>query len=1011
MKLISENAFEELFIEKLKQNFWSIQKDINRIGKNSVFDYDLLKTKIMEINNTSEVNAIKAINKIKLISDQAIESNIIGFKYLRDGVRVFDEVLQRNINIEIISKEVNQNSYVAIRQFEITNIIGGKRIPDILLFINGLPVIVIELKSPTANSSVHDAFKQNESLKVFSPSLWSFNVISIVSNQIVTKFGSITSNYKRFFSAGDWTDNENPIDRLLTREMVLSFIFKYEFFDNKSKIKYSPGLHQIRAVESTISKLKNAKDNRGGVIWHTQGSGKSVTMVMLARQILSNFNKATIIVVTDRKTLDRQLFSRFSEASEYLLSNPESVDSRKELIEKLNNKKAFGIYFTTVHKFNENTGVLSDRDDIFVLVDEAHRSQNNIDGQNVLSDTSKEYILKFGYARFMREAFPNSKLTGFTGTPLMGLEKETINIFGKYNDIYSMNDSVKDGSTVKIMYESRKVKINLNDKYLKEMDDIQKEYAKTLQSTDIQSKQKMDSLLKTIQGKIVLEDPDVILAKTRDILKHLEKRGSVLNGKAMIVATSRKAAFNYYKSIKELSPEIIDTVILVMTHNNKDSQNDSDLIVRKDKQVEVANEFRSNDSKYKVAIVVDMWLTGFDVPDLDVMYIDKVIKWHNLMQAIARVNRTFEYKGKVKESGLIVDYIGIWGYLSDAMIQYANGSEIGLDMIPEDIEIAKTKLIDLISVVEDNYFSNIVNFIELTPKEGYSFIMNSFDKILKMDAGEKNQFIKLSRKIKRLLKVSFTVINKEVSSSAKAIGIVNSLLSSSNTRDDELLIATKEKIKEAIEMAVNAKVAETEIKTTKINKDINQVAELLESEALQIAENNPTVASRMLADVINIKIKDISRTRPFFAKKASMKLKELLVKIDQEEEIDDLLTKLIELSKDMTNKSNEDVEYADPQMQAFFQVLSDDKHFERNMNSEALRKIAEELMIVSKRESAFGLKSLDAENILLWELKKILKNKYDYPPEELGGISGILVDKIKETIEFNPDYFVGKKEL
>jgi len=330
-------------------------------------------------------------------------------------------------------------------------------------------------------------------------------------------------------------------------------------------------------------------------------------MVMLVKAIIETMNNATIVVVTDRNTLDEQLLKRFLNAEGYLRNKAVAIASRKDLIEKLKDKKYFGIYFSTVQKFVEDTGALTTRDDLFILVDEAHRTQNNIGGEKDIDNCKRKIITKFGFARYMRNAFPNAKIVGFTGTPLMKqYDKDTTEIFGNYNHIYSMNDAVADNAVVPIHYEMRKVKLDLNQYYLDEMDEIQNEYINSLDFNDIISQQKVDTLLKSVKLKQILEDDDVIKAKATDILKHLTKRSAVLHGKAMIVASTRLAAFKYYQNIIIINPSLKDKVILVITESNKDSQAMKDVIVPKRDINKVAEEFRKDNSKYQIAIVVDM---------------------------------------------------------------------------------------------------------------------------------------------------------------------------------------------------------------------------------------------------------------------------------------------------------------------------------------------------------------------------------------------------------------------
>lgn len=1010
MRTLAEANFEDDVLETLSNNGWDIHYAFNRLNFNNAIDFKTLKEKIMTINNVTESNAEKALIEIKKISGSAVERNVLGTKFLIEGVKIFDDSVKRNINIKLVDIINSQNHYGVIRQLPMIDVNGKERYPDIVCFINGLPIIVMELKAPDANERLPEAFKQQDSLKRQFPSLYTFNVFDFLSNNIESKYGSITSPFKKYFNAGKWTQDENPISKICNKDIIWKFIHQYSFFNNDNTIKYIAALHQVEAVESTIIKMKEG-DHKGGVVWHTQGSGKSITMLMLTKAILGTFATATTLVVTDRNSLDRQLFGNFSGCSDYLMSKPIEVDSRKDLIQKLNDKKHFGVYFTTVQKFSSETGSLSNRDDIFILIDEAHRSQNNIEGERKLNKETQEFIMTFGFAKFMRDAFPNAVLTGFTGTPLMG-DKMTTDIFGGYNHKYSMNDSVADGSTVPIFYESRKVEIKLHEDYLELMDQIQHTYAKTLDANDVQSEDKMKSLLKTVQAKKILEDPDVVEAKVKDILKHLSIRKNVLHGKAMIVASSRKSAFEYYKAIIDQEPERRKSTILVMTHNNKDEKHEEQMIVPKHQINEVAAEFRKPNSIYKIAIVVDMWLTGFDVPDLDVMYIDKVIKWHNLMQAIARVNRVYEDKEKVKESGLVVDYLGIWKYLSDALAQYANGNNEAVDIIPEDIEKAREKLLDELEIINNNFIPGVKEFSKLDSKEQYTFIMNGLNIVLSFDKTKKNAFILKARALNRLMKIVFTSIDKGLSTAIKAIQVINSLLSTHNTQDDEELRITIDKITEAIESAVDAEKSDIFIRSTQINKDINKVAELLEEEASQLKENNPQVAKKLLEDAINGRIAELKKYRPIFSKKASDKLREILMKLEKDENINKVVEMLIVLSKEIKDKMLEDPEFSDPHLQAFFTILAEDEFLSHNQNSEVLKAIAEDLMTVIKENitDQFYINK-KVKKIVGLELKKILKNKYNYPPDQLGGLSKILIDRINDTISFNSEYFVDKKEV
>lgn len=1007
-KTVSEQAFEEKVESELNSLGWVSKKDFPRKDLREVFDFDLLKEKIITINKVSDSISNLALNEIKKISDDLIDMNIKAHQMLINGIKIYNPDEERFITVKIVSNVPFENDFNLVRQFEVSN--GDSvRIPDITLFINGIPIAVMELKGPLALEGVNDAFDQNESLKRHSPKLFSFNVLNFVSNDLITKYGSLTSSFKHFYGWNNWKTKEGktPVEFLFNKEMIIKLINLYTFYSTEQNpVKYLAAPHQIRAVEATIEKLKKANDTRGGVVWHTQGSGKSVTMVFLTKAIITTFNKATVLLVTDRNTLDKQLYQRFLNAEGYLRTKADLIESRKDLVSKLDSKKHFGIYFSTVQKFTEETGVLSNRDDIFMLVDEAHRTQNNIDGERVLSKETEEIALKFGYARFMRDAFPNAKITGFTGTPLMKYDSDTRAIFGEYNDVYSMNDAVSDGATVPINYEMRKIKFELNSDYLREMDAIQSEYLKSLDGDDISSQAKIEALLKSVKITAVLEDDDVIKAKVHDMINHLSIRKKILHGKAMIVANSRNAAYKYYKVITDEFPEYKDKTILVMTESNKDSEEMQKAIVKRTNIDEVASEFRKSNSKYKIAIVVDMWLTGFDVPDLDVMYMDKIIKWHNLMQAIARVNRTYADKVVSKESGLIVDYIGIWKYLSDALVQYASGSTGSMDIEIEDVRKGREKLNEAFDLLDDFYIKGIKQFDLLSSSEKYSFVMSSYNDVLSFNLQKKNEFIKLARKIKRFFKIAYSIISDKEATISKGVEIINSLLTAASVQQDDQLILTIEAIKQAVEKAVDTKTTDVEVMSSKLTKDINQVAYILQEEADTLIKTSPKVAIQLLKSSLQAQLKELERVRPVFAKKASDKLRDIINELEKTDDIERTIEIIRELSKEIVNEKNKPLEFDEPQLQAFFEIISNDAYLSHNNNSEVLRKIATELMSVVKENITDQFKNNPkVRTKVLVELKKLLKTKYNYPPEQLGGTSGILVDLISKEIKINEGYF------
>lgn len=1011
LQFLEERRFEEEIVEKLVNLGWEQISNIKRNDTQEVFDFSLLQEQIKEINHVNDEIAVAAINRIKKINDTYRIMNKECWSLLIEGIKVYDKVTKLTRTIKLISQDSGKNKYQVVRQLPISD---GQQLrrPDIILYVNGLPMVIFELKAPLAIENLEDAFKQNESLKWQLPKLWAFNVMNFVSNRIVSLYGSTLAGFKRMHHVNDLKlrNGIDIFDFLFNKDNFYKIITTFSFYvtEENKDVKYMAAPHQIAAVLNTINRLKITGDNRGGVVWHTQGSGKSVTMVMLVKAIIEEMNNATIVVVTDRNTLDKQLYGRFLNAEDYLRNKVLAVASRKDLIEKLKDKKHFGIYFSTVQKFSEESKALTTRDNLFILVDEAHRTQNNIDGEKKISKEKEEYITKFGFARYMRDAFPNAKIVGFTGTPLMKYDKDTRQIFGDYNHIYSMNDAVADNAIVPIHYEMRKLKIDLNEDYLNEMDAIQKEYIDSLDFNDITSQQKIDTLLKSVKLKQILEDDDVIKTKATDMLKHLAKRKAVLHGKAMIVASTRLAAFKYYQAIIVLKPSLKDKVILVITENNKDSQVMKRAIVPKRDINKVAEEFRKDDSKYQIAIVVDMWLTGFDVPDLDVLYLDKIIKWHNLMQAIARVNRIYEDKNtkQVKENGLIVDYIGIWKKLADALLQYASGTEKTLDISIEDVNKAKEKLLESFKIINDFYIKDLDKFISLNSNEQYHFVIKAYEAILTKNQKDKNDFILLARKVRRFLKMTYSVVSQEEATIGKCIEIINSLISTSSLAQDENLQNTIELIKHAIAQAIDSKASEVSVSETKISKNINDVAEILALEAKDLEKSSPRVAIELMKDSIKANLQILQNMRPIFAKKASEKLKAIISTLEREEDVYKVMELLTALSKDVVNEKEKPLEFDDRQLQVFFEILSDDQYLKNNQNSEVLRRLAEELVDTIKKcgtEQYENNPQVKAN--IKTKLKLLLRTKYNYPPKHLGEISGLLVDRLTKEIRINKDFF------
>ena len=570
-----------------------------------------------------------------------------------------------------------RNSFVVANQW--TFVEKSTKRPDVLIFLNGFPVVLMELKSPSREeTSVSEAFSQIRNYMHEIPSMFTYNAFCVISDQTITKAGTITSDESRFveWKSKDGSYSTDPLpgfdvffEGIFPKARFLDILKNFICFSNEGieQRKIMAAYHQYFAVNKAIESTKKAigTDGRGGVFWHTQGSGKSLSMVFYSHLLQEHLNSPTIVVITDRNDLDNQLFGQFSKCSAFLRQNAEQAKSRAHLIELLEDRKANGIYFTTIEKFTESDSPLSERDNIVVIADEAHRSQYGL-GESVRLKSDEHgnttAVTSIGYARKVRDALPNATYIGFTGTPVSTKDHNTREIFGDYIDVYDMTQSVADGATRPIYYESRVIKLKLDEGTIGQIDRLYEGLEDEADPSVIEkSKRDLGKL------EVVLGNPKTIHSLVSDILEHYENnRELILTGKAMIVAYSRAIAVDIYREILRQRPGWTEKVAVVMTGDNRDPEDWHEIVGNKSHRKELEARFKDDGSPLKIAIVVDMWLTGFDLPSLATMYIYKPMAGHNLMQAIARVNRVFQDK----EGGLVVDYIGIAAALRQAMREY-----------------------------------------------------------------------------------------------------------------------------------------------------------------------------------------------------------------------------------------------------------------------------------------------------------------------------------------------------
>ena len=678
---INEDWFEQVIVEHLVDNLGYDHlygPDVRRSSDDyrDVFLPDVLPDALARINKGLPSAAIdEAILKISNVEGGTLEQRNETFNdYLQSGVEVryFDGEQDRDEIVRLLDfDDPGNNDFHVVNQW--TFVEYSEKRPDVIVFVNGMPLVMFELKSPSREETdASDAYKQLRQYMRQIPGMFVPNVFCVMSDMSETWVGTITADEDRFVAwksvDGDYSETKaatwkTMLDGMLPKERLLDIVRNFVCFNDSNDriVKIIAAYHQYFGVRKAIERATKAVEGDGkiGVFWHTQGSGKSLSMVFFAHLLQSRLDSPTIVVITDRNDLDDQLYGQFGRCSAFLRQTPVQAESRKDLKDLLEGREANGIIFTTMQKFTDGDEPLCDRSNVVVMVDEAHRGQY---GLTERMDASGK--VSVGAARVVRKALPNASYIGFTGTPIALEDRNTREIFGDYIDVYDMTQSVEDESTKPVYYESRVVALHLDENALGRIDDAYREFADQADEATVQkSKHDLGGL------DAIFDTPETIDALCRDIVEHYEEnRADVLAGKALIVAYSRPIAMKIYKRIMELRPGWKDKVGVVMTMSNQDPEEWFEVCGGSKHKKDMEQRFKNDDDPLKIAIVVDMWLTGFDVPSLSTMYVFKPMKGYNLMQAIARVNRVC----RGKEGGLVVDYIGIARALKQAMKDYTN---------------------------------------------------------------------------------------------------------------------------------------------------------------------------------------------------------------------------------------------------------------------------------------------------------------------------------------------------
>ena len=754
----TEADYESTIIELFENMGWRHVDgpELDRDYRDPLYE-EVLDDAIRRINPDMPESAIReAIFKLKNFDNaDIVHKNGVLMDYIQHGVEVrylVGSEERAGLVYLVDYKNPDNNSFVIANQW--TFIENSNKRPDVLLFLNGLPVVLMEFKSPSREETdASEAYAQIRNYMHEIPSMFIYNCICVMSDHLTSKAGTITSGEDRFM---EWKTRDGSYENtqyaqfdtffegMFQKERLLDIIKNFICFSNEGlkQFKILAGYHQYFAVRKAIESTKKgiATDGRGGVFWHTQGSGKSLSMVFYAHLLQETLDSPTIVVITDRNDLDDQLYGQFAKCRDFLRQDPIQAQSRQNLKELLDGRKANGIIFTTMQKFEESHEPLSERHNIIVMADEAHRGQYGLK-EKIDSKTGK---IKVGTARVIRNSLPYATYIGFTGTPIALKDRNTREVFGDYIDIYDMTQAVEDGATRPVYYESRVIKLKLDADTLALID---KEYDIMAENADPDVIERSKKELGQMEA--ILGNDKTIESLVNDILDHYENyRENLLTGKAMIVAYSRPIAMKIYKRILELRPAWTDKVKVVMTSSNKDPEEWAEIIGNERHKDELAAEFKDNDSPFKIAIVVDMWLTGFDVPSLATMYIYKPMKGYNLMQAIARVNRVFQDK----EGGLIVDYVGIASALKEAMKDYTARDRKNYG----DTDVAKVaypKFQEKLSVCRDLFYgydySDFIHGSNLARSKAISGAVNFIVAVDKED--DRKTFLKEALMLKQAL--------------------------------------------------------------------------------------------------------------------------------------------------------------------------------------------------------------------------------------------------------------------
>ena len=1008
MSAFSEDTYEQALIElfqSLEGNQFRYQygPDIERDYTNPILD-DVLQESLQRINPALPQCAIDdAIKKLHQIEGSSFyECNFKFTQMMQYGI----EVQYTDANHQLKSSIVNlidyehedENDFLVVNQYTVQEL-DTKR-PDIVVFVNGLPLVVIELKSPSREETdASEAYLQLRNYQKFIPSLFIYNAFNVMSDMALTKIGTVTAKEDRYMEwkqpTGEVADYDVAFKSVFTPKILLNLLKNYILFDVRegSYAKILAGYHQYYAVEKAAKRAEKAVkgDGKIGVFWHTQGSGKSLSMVFLAHHPKVQTMNPTIVVITDRNDLDEQLYGQFSRTAAFLRQHAVQCTSRNaegddtSLKSLLKNRHSGGIIFTTMQKFDDWDGALSDRQNIIVMTDEAHRGQY---GMEEKIDT--EGNVHIGAARKIRNSLPHASYIGFTGTPISDKDRDTREIFGDDIDVYDMTQAVNDGATRPVYYESRVIKLKLNDEVLAQIDaEYDKLREEGASETDLEENKKEMSHMDALLG-----NDATINDLVNDIITHYEdNRQHICCGKAMLVAYSRPIAMKIYKRILDLRPNWNEKVKVVMTSGNQDPEEWADIIGGKAYKKELAKKFKDENDPMKIAIVVDMWLTGFDVPSLATMYVYKPMKDHNLMQAIARVNRVFPEKA----GGLIVDYVGIAAALKDAMKRYTkrDRDNYGNNDIKEKAYSEFKEKLEICRDLLHGY--DYSKFHRGSPAERAQLIKGAVNFLIAPNKAEDcKDFIKNASLLRQAVTLCRSLLVEEERFEVSFMESVRILI----VRLQSPGKVTKKEINQRIAALIEQSVtSDGVVNLFDEQTEFSLFDEKFMEEVKKMKEKN--FAAKLLEDLLRGRVRSLTRSNLVTGELFSNRFCETLNRyinglLTNEEVIQELLKMAQEMME--AEQQGNDLGLSNDE-KAFYDALTRPKAVKDFYSNEQLVELTKDLTDMLRKNRTIDWNRREAERANMRRLVKRLLKKYKYPPEETEDAMNIVLKQCEQWAE------------